>query len=471
MTSTLSTSSTLDRADDASLIDQIVRFVEGEVAARRLVPGSRMPSIRRFASAHGVSRATVVTAYDRLVAAGRLESRRGSGFYVREPGIRPPAAPVAPPPAFDVTWLIRSMFHDQPAHRMPGSGMLPSAWHAPELLAGGLRAVSRQAPALMHYGMPQGYLPLRQQVQRKLAELGVAAGPEQVVTTLGVTQGLGLVARALLAPGDTVLVDDPAWFLMFGSFATLGLRVVGVPRLADGPDVDRLAELCALYRPKLFVLNSILHNPTSGSLSAAKAYAVLRLAEQFDFVVVEDDVYCDLHPGPGALPHARVCALDQLRRTVYVGGFAKTLAGSVRVGFLAANADLALRLSDEKMLRTLTTPEVNERVVYEVLREGHYRKQMDRLRARLDQARARALRNLDRMGLGVEAPAAGMFLWVDLGRDTDGLARRGLEAGYLFAPGSLFSPTQARSTRTRLNVACMGDPGVYRFLESELARG
>jgi DNA-binding transcriptional MocR family regulator len=458
----------LDFSSDLPLVLQITRLIEAQLNDRSIRPGARLPSIRQFAERYGVSRSTVVEAYDRLVASGLVESRRGSGFYIREPAASPqkPAA-IAPPATLNVTWLIRSLFRSHPPHKMPGSGFLPSEWHAPELLAGALRAVSRDASSLLQYGSPQGYLPLRQQLQKKLAELEIAVAPDQLLTTVGVTQGLGLVASVLLKPGDTVFVDEPSWFLMFGSFATLGVRVVGVPRLLDGPDIQKLEELALLHKPKLFIINSILHNPSSGSLSSAKAFQVLRLAETYDFYVVEDDVYGDLHQR--GLAGARICALDQLKRSIYLGGFSKTLSGSLRVGFVACALELAEKLADEKMLRTLTSSEIGERAVYQVLVEGQFRKQLDRLRSKLDTARVRVLRQLERIGLSVAAPAEGMFLWVDIGKDTLALTQAGLEQGYLFAPGSLFSPEQAPSTWTRFNVACMTEPGVFRFLEEELA--
>ncbi len=136
--------------------------------------------------------------------------------------------------------------------------------------------------------------------------------------TLGVTQALDLVAREFCRPGDTILVDDPAWFLMFGSFSAMGLNVVGVRRLADGPDLAQLAELAALHRPCLYVINSVLHNPTSTSLSAAKAFQVLRLAEQFGFTVVEDDIYARPAPGQRHAPgRARRTAAGDLSRRFF----------------------------------------------------------------------------------------------------------------------------------------------------------
>jgi DNA-binding transcriptional MocR family regulator len=479
----------LSRDSGETLIDQIVRSVAARIDDRLLRGGARMPSIRSFAAAHGVSPFTVVASYDKLVASGYLESRRGAGFFVRErlpmalnaaepsaavfgsgAGNAADAGLVAKP--IDVVWLVRNMFRQMPHQHMPGTGVLPSDWLDGAAIANALRAVSRQNPnLLLSYGVPQGFLPLRQQLQHKLAELEIAAAPEQILTTAGVTQALDLVAREFTRPGDTIFVDDPAWFLMFGSFAALGAKVVGIPRLADGPDVARLAELAAIHKPKLYIINSVLHNPSSTSLSAAKAFQVLKLAEEHDFILVEDDIYCDLHPGSAVQPATRLAALDQLQRVIYLGGFSKTMAANLRVGFIATSAERAERLADRKMLSTLTTSDLGERVVYRVLSEGSYRKHADRLRGRLDSVRAKTLRQMERIGFKVgQAAPAGMFVWADAGCDTNALAERAMAEHLLLAPGSLFSPTQLPSTFMRLNVAAMQDPGVWRFLERALSK-
>ncbi|WP_338764645.1 PLP-dependent aminotransferase family protein [Massilia sp. METH4] len=477
MTNTLATPAvgTLSREAGESLTDQIVRTVAARIDERVLRSGSRMPSIRRFAESHGVSPFTVVAAYDKLVARGYLESRRGAGFFIRErtPLHSPAPAPSAPEPAtqsLDVVWLVRNMFRQMPHQQTPGTGVLPGDWLDGAAVANALRAIGRQGSGLLvNYGVPQGSLPLRQQLQRKLAELEIGAAPEQIVTTAGVTQALDMVAREFTRPGDTVLVDDPAWFLMFGSFAALGARVIGVPRLADGPDIARLAELAALHKPKLYVINSVLHNPSSTSLSAAKAYQVLRIAAEHGITVVEDDIYCDLHPGSAVQPATRLAALDQLQRVIYLSGFSKTMAANLRVGFIATSPELAHRLADRKMLQTLTTSDIGERVVYKILSEGAYRKHAERMRTRLDGLRARTVRQMERVGLRIDvAPPAGMFVWADAGRDTNVLAERAMAQGILLAPGSLFSPSQLPSTFMRLNVAAMQDPAIWRFLEKEL---
>ncbi|MEI7446373.1 MAG: PLP-dependent aminotransferase family protein [Burkholderiales bacterium] len=470
---TLRPGSFLAAGSDRTLVEQIVGWFAQRIDERMLRPGTRMPSIRGFSTDHRVSRFTVVEAYDRLIARGYIESRRGSGFFVRERSLAAGLAAArawaeTPNPQMDVVWLLRNMFRQMPPQDMPGGGVLPADWLDGELIGSSLRALGRTAgAALLPYGQAQGYLPLRQQLQQKLAAQEIPVLPEQIVTTNGVTQGLDLIAQHFAKPGDTILVDDPGWFLMYGRFSQLGLRVVGVPRQADGPDLDRLRALCAEHRPKLYVLSSVLHNPTGTSLSAAKAFQVLRIAEAHDLHVVDDDVYGDLHPGAGAMPSTRLASLEGNP------GLFQTppLAANLRVGFIACSAPLARQLTDLKMLVGLTSSELGERIVLRVLSEGHYRRHLERLRARLAEAREPLVRALERTGLKPFAgPSAGMFVWADAGVDTRPLAEAMLEQGFVTAPGSLFSPDQRPSTWMRFNVATSREPRMWRALEAALAR-
>ncbi|QCU29958.1 PLP-dependent aminotransferase family protein [Burkholderia pseudomallei] len=454
-----------------TLVDQLVQWARRRIDERVFRPGMRMPSIRKLALDKSVSRFTVVEAYERLVAQGYLDSRRGSGFYVREraPGQQPVGASGgarAQPlhNTIDVVWLLRNMLHTVSPEKGPGLGYLPSRWLDGELITSALRALGRQSGAqMLGFGSAQGFLPLRQQLQTRLAEFEIGATPDQLVLVSGITQAIDLIARHCVRPGDAVIVGDPAWFQMFGRFASQGAQLVGMPYTPDGPDLDALENLVQMWRPKMLVINSVLHNPTGTSLSAAQAFRILKLAEAYDFLVVEDDVYGDLCPP--SYPATRLASLDQLRRVIFLGSFSKTLAANLRVGYIACAPELAKALTDQKMLVGMTTPELNERVLYKVLTEGHYRRHVERLRARLDGVRDKTARMLERTGMRLfTMPAAGMFLWADTGVDSDALAAAAHEEGFLLTPGSLFSPQQSPSTWTRFNVANCGDPALPAFL-------
>lgn len=456
-----------------TLVEQLVQWARRRVDERVFRPGMRMPSIRKLATDKGISRFTVVEAYERLVAQGYLDARRGSGFYVREQRASAPvpSAQATAAHKIDVVWLMKNALRTTSPDHGPGLGYLPNRWLDGEMLSNALRAMSRQGVGqLLNYGTPQGFLPLRQHLQTKLAEVEIGAAPEQIVLLSGITQAIDLVARLYVRPGDAVLVGDPAWFHVFGLFAAQGARLVGFPYTAHGPDLDALENLVKTCRPRLLVINSVLHNPTSTSLTSAQAFRILQLAQAYDFIVLEDDIYSDLCP-PG-YPATRLAALDQLNRVIYCGSFSKTLAANLRVAFVACSPRLAQDLTDQKILATMTSPEVNERLVYKVLTEGHYRRHVERLRGRLDAVRDTTARALEHAGFRLfMEPDAGMFLWADAGRDAEALTGAGYEAGYLLAPGSLFSPRQAPSTWMRFNVANCGDPGLLAFLAKSLARG
>jgi DNA-binding transcriptional MocR family regulator len=473
-------------ASSLTLVEQLVQWARRRIEERVFRPGMRMPSIRKLAQDKGVSRFTVVEAYERLVAQGYLDSRRGSGFYVRErsgggalgarrdeadvqgvQGVQGGSAdaPVPPaPPTIDVVWLLRNTLDAGSADKGPGLGYLPPRWLDGELLAGALRTLGRQSGAQwLGSGTAQGFLPLRQQLQTRLEEFEIGAAPEQIVLVSGITQAIDLIARLYVHPGDAVIVGDPAWFQMFGCFAAQGARLVGMPYTPAGPDIDALEALVKAWRPKMLVINSVLHNPTGTSVSPAQAFRILRLAEEYDFLVVEDDINGDLCP-PNH-PATRLASLDQLKRVIYLGSYSKTLTGNLRVGFVACGRELAQRIADQKLLIGMTTPELNERLVYKVLTEGHYRRHVERLRARLDGVRDKCARMLEAAGCTLfTMPAAGMFLWADTGVDSDALAAAGHEAGFLLAPGSLFSPNQSPTTWMRFNVANCGDPALPGFL-------
>ncbi|NDY92399.1 aminotransferase-like domain-containing protein [Ideonella livida] len=453
----------LSRGAGTTLAEQLAQQLAERIRQRLLAPGARLPSVREAARRQGVSPATVVAAYDQLLAQGLVEARRQRGFFVRgaQGGAGPGAAvPVAGSVAaggpgaggsapLDAAGLIRSMFHGRNDLPAPGLGTLPADWLDLPLLQAAVRKVLAQGDAALSYGHPSGDPRLREALAVKMAECGVRANPAQIVTANGATHALDIIARALLQPGDAVLVDDPGWTVEFARLTQLGMRLLPVPRGLDGPDLAVMATLAREHRPKLYVTVSVLHNPTGNSLSLGAAHQVLKLAEAHDFRVVEDDTYA--HLAPAHLP--RLTALDGLQRTLYVSGFAKILTPNWRVGYLAAPPALVDRLVDVKMLGGLTTPSLLEQAVAHCLEQGSLRRHAERVVQRLDAARPRAVRLAEAHGCRFVTPPAGLFGWVDTGEDTERLALRLHDAGWLTAPGHLFHATRRASTLMRINFA------------------
>lgn len=453
----------LRRDGDATLAEQLAQRYAERIRGRLLQPGARLPSVRECARRHRVSPTTVVAAYDRLLAQGLVEARRQRGFFVREPRVAAPRPGLAPrPPPVDATALIRSMFHRDHGRADPGMGTMPADWVDLPLLHGALRRAMAGDTPFGRYGDPAGDPGLREALSLRLADLGIRVDAGQIVTTAGATQALDLVSRALLQPGDAVLVDEPGWAVEFARLAQLGMRVLPVARGAAGPDLDQMRRLLEAHRPRLYVTVSVLHNPTGQSLALGSAHELLKLADAHDLTIVEDDTYAWLAP-----PHApRLAALDGLQRTVYVSGFSKILAPDWRVGYLAAPPALAGRLVDLKLLTALSTPTLPERAVAWCLGQGLLRRHAERIGARLDAARTRTCALAEGAGCRFVTPPQGLFGWVDAGVDTQRLAEAMLDQGWLTAPGALFHATPRASSLMRVNFATAQDA---RFWQAVVA--
>ena len=459
----------LRTAGGASLGRALADRVAGHIQHGQLAPGARLPSVRQGARLLGVSPSTVVAAYDQLQAQGLVEARRQRGFFVRQPQAASRAAAAAQTATVplvvpvDATALIRGMFHHGAQPAGPGMGTLPASWLDARLLDRATRRALGAASDALRYGDPAGDPALRQALSRRLgSDLGIAAAPGQIVTTLGATHALDVISRTLLQAGDAVLVDEPGWAVEFARLTRLGMRLLPVPRGPDGPDLAVMASLLAEHRPRLYVTVSVLHNPTGHSLSLAAAHQILKLAEQHGLTIVEDDTYAWLAP-----PHLpRLSALDGLQRTLYVSGFSKILAPNWRVGYLAAAPALAERLIDTKLLGALTTPALHEQAVAWCLDQGLLRRHADRMRQRLDTARSRVVRLAQAAGCRFAAPPQGLFGWVDTGVDTEALAQEMAAIGWLVAPGRLFLATPRHSTLMRVNFASAQDPLFWQAFKS-----
>ena len=344
-----------------SRADTIVQHVSGLLSAGAYKAGERLPSVRQAAREHGVSKNTMAEAYDRLVARGLLESRAGSGYYVAQfqpPRQVPPAAHVAA--AVDVVSLLREQL-DQHYEVRPGDGRPPPLWMEGSELKRYFSVFKAAGPASVDfgYGSSWGYAPLRERLRVLLMERAIAVQPDGLLLTHGVNHGVDLIIRHLIEPGDTVFVDDPGYYPLFGKLTLAKAKMVGIRRLHDGPDLEDLAAKLAIHRPKIFFTQSLAHNPTGGSLSPAVAFGLMRLAERWGFLLVENDVLGDILPA--TLP--RLAALDQLNRVLYVGTFSKTLSASLRCGFVAGHPSIISSLGNLKMLTTVATADYVERFV------------------------------------------------------------------------------------------------------------
>jgi DNA-binding transcriptional MocR family regulator len=461
---------TIDRTRRGGLVDQIVAAISHMVNQRVLRVGTKMPSVRQFAKINGVSTFTVVESYDRLLHLGLLSSRRGSGFFVAKSDALAPQRHASEVPPAVVDALSPDLYTGQSDLLPVGAGWLPPEWQGESTLIDAVRhAMKIPAGRLRGYGHPLGFAALRQLLAATLSAELFAVEPGQVLLTHGATHAFDLVLRTLTRPGDTVFVEEPGYSNLHALVRHHGCIPVGIARGEAGLDLDALARQAAAAQPKLMFVNTVLQNPLGTSLTQAQAHRLLGLAEQFDFWLVEDDIYREL-AAPG---EASLAAMDGLRRVIRVGSFSKTMSPLLRVGSICASRSLVPELLRVKMLAGLTTSEINERVVCDALSARSYKRTLARLVQQLGAARQQAIDTLSAAGLApLATPRGGMFVSAGFaGAPTPewngrAIAARALGAGIQLAPGEFFMLGQPDAVWFRFNVAYAADPLLLRFLQS-----
>tara|TARA_A100001391_G_scaffold93943_1_gene62309 strand:- start:4127 stop:5533 length:1407 start_codon:yes stop_codon:yes gene_type:complete len=449
--------------------ETVMQAIRGRVASRTLVAGDRLPSIRALAAETGVSPSTVVEAYDRLVAEGVIRARRGSGFYVCATALPPLALgqEIAPQERdIDPFWVSRQSLDADPLALKPGCGWLPADWMPAEAIRKGMRALARSGDsALVDYGSTRGSTALRRIIAGRLAAEGVEPAPNQLLLTASGTGAIDLVCRFVLRPGDRVVVDDPCYFNFRALLRAHQVKIVGVPYTPNGPDVERFEAVLAAERPKLYVTNSALHNPTGAVLSAQSAHQVLSAATAHDVTIIEDDIFADFAPEP--VPN--LAGLDGLDRVVRIGSFSKTVSASLRCGYIAARADWIEGLIDLQIAAGFGGPSpVAAEIVASVLAGGGYRRHIEEVRRRLARAQTETAAALGRMGIAPWiVPRGGFNLWGQLpqGVDSARVARMALADSIVLAPGNVYSASRTAERFMRFNVAQCADPKIMAVLE------
>ncbi len=457
---------------DGPRVNAVMQTIRDQLAARVLVPGERLPSIRQQAERLNVAKNTIVEAYDRLAADGVIAAKRGSGFYVC--GHLPPLSlsdvGATRDRSIDPLWIIRQSLEAGGDMLKPGCGWLPKSWLPDEEIRRALRRLARDPQSeLLEYGHPYGHFALREQLSRRLGERGVAASARQIILTDSGTQAIDLICRFLLEPGDTVLIDDPGYFNFQALLRAHRVQLIAVPYTEQGPDVTVMAELLARHKPRLYITNSVFHNPTGAVLSPIVAHRVLKLAEDHDLLIVEDDIFAEFAQNTSPL----LASFDGLNRVIHVSSFSKVLTASVRCGYIAVRQDWAEQIVDLKLATTLSNGGLGAELVYSMLREGSYRHHIDALRNQLADAMGRTLHRLEKLGIAPwMKPQGGMFLWVRLpqGLDSAKVSQEALHEGVVLAPGNVFSLSQTATPFLRFNVAQCQSPKIFDVLEKAMAK-
>jgi 2-aminoadipate transaminase len=465
------------------LRDQIRALVHGG----DLRPGDRIPASRELATQLGVHRTTVANAYAELESEGLISGHVGRGTFIRCESAAKKISAVPHPTSIDGGLRWESLFADergeeilsrltQAAPRGSISFVVarPAAEFFPieELRKCSNAVWRREGTEILQMGPSDGYPPLKRALVSMLRSEGYEAVDDNLLITDGCQQALDLVCKAFLRPGDTVLLENPAYPGALAIFTGARARILGVPvktesgpGMTPGVDVSAIEAVLMQNRVKIMVLTPDFHNPTGTTLPVAERRRLLEIAARFQVPVVEDHIYARLRAGGERVPSLK--QLDRSNIVIQIDSFSKIAFPGMRVGWIVAPSHVIERLRLVKQSTDLHTGHLAQAILAEYVRRGLLGRHLERTRkaysgrlAALEQALGRHMPS----GTKWTRPEGGMCVWVELppGFDSNELLIHTRERGVVFAPGRYFYFQNPQPNTLRLGFAGVPEREIVR---------
>ena len=351
------------------------------------------------------------------------------------------------------------------------AGGLPSAATFPvaEMQAAFGRVFSASGREALQYSTTEGYKPLREWVARHVSTPEAPVSPDEVLMVSGSQQGLDLLAKALINPGDKVLVETPTYLGALQAFSMFSPDYVSIASDEDGLLPEALND--SMRGAKFLYCLPNFQNPTGRLLSEERRYRLAERARELDLMILEDDPYGALSYDGETPPSIRSLAPE---RTVYMGSFSKVLAPGLRLGYVIAPAALRAKLVQVKQATDLHTSTLAQMVVYDVVKDGFLDTHIPTIRKLYREQCAAMLGALSHhmpSGVTWNKPRGGMFLWAELprGMDASAVLARAIEKNVAFVPGAPFFAANPVNESLRLAFVTVPPPrieeGVARLAE------
>src|SRR5215471_4791514 len=462
------------------------------VHAGDLRPGDRIPASRELATILGVHRTTVANAYAELEAEGLIQGHVGRGTFIQGDGNGHTLRFTPPPPSLasnvdgGLRWellfadergeeILSRLTASAPEDSLSFVMARPAADYFPieELQVCVNAVLRREATDVLNLGPSDGYAPLKEALLDLLRQEGLTAKDENLLVTDGCQQSLDLISKAFVRPGDSVILENPAYPGAVAIFNGARARCLGVPVQTHaepggslGIDLEALEAALAANRVKLMVLTPDFQNPTGASISLSARRKILEIAARYQVAIVEDHIYGRLHHRDERIPSLK--QLDRSNVVIHIDSFAKVAFPGLRVGWIVGPAQAIERLRIVKQTTDLHTDQLAQATLAEFLRRGLFSKHLAKMRkvyssrlAVLDEA----LRKHMPEGTRWTRPEGGMCMWLELppGFDASELLIHVKERGVLFAPGRYFYVQNPQPNTLRLGFASLD--------EKEIARG
>ncbi|MDD6017705.1 MAG: PLP-dependent aminotransferase family protein [Clostridiales bacterium] len=328
-----------------------------------------------------------------------------------------------------------------------------------------------KSDVLLQYGATEGYLPLRKAyIEKILPDLGLTAELENVLALTGSMQGLDLICKVVVNPGDVVLVEEPSFLGALQTFNIAQAKLVPVPLHTDGIHVDELEALVREYRPVMFYTIPTFQNPTSWVSGIEARKAIARLAAEYDMIVIEDDPYASLRFSGEKLPTIK--SFDTSGNVILMSSFSKTISPGMRVALCCGNAELIRKMTIAKQSADTHSPNLNQAIIAEYLNRDllpEHIAEISKVYAHSASVMIEAMEEYFPDWVEYEKPIGGLFIWCTLpeGWDASELFKKAVARKVAFVPGVSFFTTPGKGNNTfRLNFSAEPEERIRRGIRT-----
>jgi DNA-binding transcriptional MocR family regulator len=314
----------------------------------------------------------------------------------------------------------------------------------------------------------EGYSSLRNAMSKFMESRGCFCKKDEIMILSGSQQGIDLTVRVLLGPGDVVVTEEPTYMPALQVFRSVGARVISIPIDNNGMDTDLLEQVMQRYHPKLVYTMPTSHNPTGVSMSLDRRKHLIKLANHFKVLILEDDAYGELIYAGKPLPSLK--SMDNSGYVIYLSTFSKIFYPGLRIGWVATHNRMIKRLAAARKAADLHTNSLSHRIIEYFISGSYYKEQLKCIcatyRVKHD-IMINALEKYAPLGMTWTVPKGGYYIWCRLpsGVSSIQLLAKCAEQNVSFLPGDLFFPSMQEHEYLRLNFTCVDEPDIDKGIK------
>lgn len=449
------------------LHEQIYHFFKEKIMQGEWTVGTKLPSQRRLAAALEVNRSTIANAFEELIADGFIQSEVGRGTIV----INNSWSLLSSTPPPDWNSYVKAGSH-QPNHAIIqdinkaeadlscirlGTGEL-----SPELLPNEQMQIIFQQQKNYHLGYPEpkGSLSLREAIAKHVSKKGIQTSASSILIVSGGLQALQLISIGLLHRGSTILTENPSYLHSVQVFQSAGMQLANVPMDDQGIQIEALRKIKKHQNGALLYTIPSFHNPTGIIMSESRREQLMKLCQQEQLPIIEDDVYHDLWLGSS--PPLSLKSRDQYGLVLHIGSVSKTLSPGLRIGWIIGPEPVINRLADIKMQSDYGSSSLSQHAVTEWLSTERYEQHLNHIRKELKLRRDFMLQLLESHFSAIASwniPAGGFYIWLTIlpRISMRTLFNEALKVGILLNPGNIYGETNEQKLRLSYSYASLPD--------------